>query len=236
MLDERDLSQEKKWHYEQLARKCAKALGQNNMGVHLARDPEEARSIVLGLIPEDATIGFGDSATLLQAGIAQEIEKRWGSQALNPFRVGTEGGFALSGRDQIDLMRRATSADVFLTGVNAITLDGKLINIDGFGNRVAGLIFGPRKVIVVCGANKIVPDVDAGLRRVKMVAAPVNARRHYVKHGAELLPCAVTGECSDCRHPDRICNFTLIVEFQRPPRAGREPRITIVLIEEELGI
>ena len=79
MLDERDLSHEKKWHYEQLTRKCAKALGQNNMGVHLARDREEARSIVLGLIPEDATIGFGDSVTLLQAGIAQEIEKRWGS-------------------------------------------------------------------------------------------------------------------------------------------------------------
>ena len=89
--------------------------------------------------------------------------------------MGAEGGFALSGRDQIELMRRAASADIFLTGINAITLDGKLINIDGFGNRVAGLIFGPRKVIVLCGANKIVPDVDAGLRRVKMVAAPMNA-------------------------------------------------------------
>lgn len=236
MLDERDLSQEKKWYDEELVKKCAKALAQNNMGVHQARNLEEAGSIVLGLLPEDTTIGFGDSVTLLQAGITQEIEKRWGDRVFNPFRVGPEGGFILSGREQVELMRQAATADVFLTGVNAITLDGKLISTDGFGNRVGGLIFGPRKVIVVAGANKIVPDVDAALQRVRQVAAPINARRHYLKHGGEQLPCVATGECTDCRHPGRICNFTVIVEFQRPPRPGREPRINVVLIAEELGI
>ncbi len=109
-------------------------------------------------------------------------------------------------------MRRAATADVFLTGVNAITEDGKLINTDAIGNRAGGLLFGPRKVIVVCGANKIVPDVEAGLKRIRKVAAPINARRHYEKHGSEQLPCAVTGECVDCHHPWRICNFTVVVE------------------------
>ncbi len=235
-MDERDLSQEKKWHYEQVAKKCLKALEQNNLGARYARDREEARSIVLGLIPDDATVGLGDSVTLLQAGITQEIENRWGHRVFNPFRVGPEGVFTLGGREQIELMRRAASADVFLTGMNAITLDGKLINVDGFGNRVGALAFGPRKVIVVCGANKIVPDVDEALRRIKKVAAPLNARRHYLKHGSEQLPCAAVGECTDCRHPWRICNFTLIVEFQRAPRAGQEPRITVVVVGEELGI
>lgn len=236
MLDERDLSQEQEWRYQQLAKRCLKAVEQNNMRACYARDREEACSVVLGLIPEDATVGLGDSVTLLQAGIVQEVEKRWGNRLFNPFRVGPQGAFILSGRDQIELMRQAVAADVFLTGANAITLDGRLVNTDGFGNRVGGLVFGPRKVIVVCGANKIVADVDEALKRIKKVAAPINARRHYLKHGVEQLPCATTGECVDCRHPGRICNFTLIVEFQRPPRAGREPRITVVLVGEELGI
>jgi len=236
LLDERNLTQERKWHYEQLAKKCLKAVEQNNMGAYYARDCEDARSIVLQLIPEDVIIGLGDSVTLLQAGITQEIERRWGDRVFNPFRVGAQGVFSLSGHEQIELMRRAASADVFLTGVNAITMDGKLVNTDSFGNRVGGLVFGPRKVIVVGGANKIVSNLDEAFERIKKVAAPMNARRHYLKHGAEQLPCAITGECVDCRHPSRICNFTLIVEFQRPPRPARGPRITLVLVGEELGI
>lgn len=235
-MDERDLSQEQSWHYEQLAKTCLKALEQNNIEAYYARNREEARSTVLGLIPQDASVGFSDSVTLLQVGITQEIEKRWGNRVFNPFRVGPEGVFSLSGREQIELMRRAASADIFLTGVNAVTLDGKLVSTDGFGNRVGGLAFGPRKVIVVCGANKIVTDLDTALKRIRGVAAPINARRHYLKHGAEQLPCAITGECVDCRHPRRICNFTLIVEFQRPPRAGQKPRITVMLVGEALGI
>ncbi len=236
MLDERDLSQEQRWHYQQVTKKCLKALERNNIGACYARDRDEARSIVLGLIPEGATVGLGDSVTFLQAGITQEVERRWGERVFNPFRVGPQGVYALSGRDPINVMRQAAAADVFLTGMNAIALDGKLVNTDGFGNRVGGLVFGPRKVIVVSGANKIVPNLDEAFKRIRNITAPINARRHYLKHGMDRPPCAVTGECSDCRHPARICNFTVIVEFQRPPRAGREPRITVVLIAEDLGI
>ncbi|MEE8174952.1 MAG: LUD domain-containing protein, partial [Dehalococcoidia bacterium] len=138
MLDERDLSQEQRWHYQQLTKKCLKALGRNNIEACYARDRDEARSVVLGLIPEAATVGLGDSVTMLQAGITQEIASRWGERVFNPFRVGPQGAFTVGGRDQIDLMRQAASADVFLTGMNAITLDGKLVNTDGFGNRVGG--------------------------------------------------------------------------------------------------
>jgi hypothetical protein len=236
LFDERDLGQEKRWYHEQLAKRCLKALERNNIGARYAQDRDEARSIVLSLIPEGATVGMGDSVTFLQAGITQEIETRWGDRVFNPFHVGPEGVYALSGRDPINLMRQAASADVFLTGMNAITLDGKLVNTDGFGNRVGGLVFGPRKVIVVSGANKIVPNLDEAFKRIRNIAAPINARRHHLKHGMDQSPCAVTGECTDCRHLARNCSFTLIVEFQRPPRAGREPRITVVLIAEEMGI
>jgi hypothetical protein len=236
MLDERDLSQEKKWYYQQMVSTCVKALKRNNFAAHQASDSEEARSIVLDLIPEAATIGFGDSVTLLQTGVTQEIEKRWGERVYNPFKLSPEWELVYSREERNELAKRAISTHVFLTSMNAITLDGKLVNTDGWGNRVGGLVFGPEKVIVVCGANKIVADVDTAIKRIRQVAAPINARRHYLRHGAEQLPCAITGECSDCRHAWRICNFTVTVDFQRPPDEGKEPRINVVLVEEELGI
>jgi len=236
-LEESDLSQEKNWHHEQRARKCLEALKRNNIGAFYARDREEGRSIVMRLIPDDAaTVGLGDSVTLLQMGVSQEIERKWGDRSFDPLRTGPDGSWLLKGQPLVEAMKSAAVADVFLTSANAITLDGKLVNTDGMGNRVAPLAFGPKKVIVVCGANKIVANLDAAMERIKNVAAPINARRHYMKHGGDPLPCAESGDCVDCRHPRRICNVTLIVECQRPPRAGREPRINVVLVGEELGI
>lgn len=234
VIDERDLSQERKWHYEQLANKCVKALNQNRIGAYYARDVDEARSIVMGLISEGVIVGMGDSVTLLQAGITQEIQKRGNDRVFNPFYVDSEGSLNMGdGRDFFNLMKQASSADVFLTSMSAITLDGKLVNTDGYGNRVAPLIFGPGNVIVVAGANKIVPSLDDALRRIKEKAAPLNAKRHNLKHGmGDPQPCVITGVCSDCRHPHRIYNFTVIVEGQMEI----SQRITVVLIAEELGL
>jgi len=123
-----------------------------------------------------------------------------------------------------------------LTGTNAITLDGKLVNIDGVGNRVAAMIFGPKKVIVVAGINKIVSDVNEALERIRGFAAPMNAKRHYLKHQQpELgdLPCVQTGSCVDCRHDWRICNYTVIIEGAM---IGQKGRINVVLVGEELGL
>jgi hypothetical protein len=115
-------------------------------------------------------------------------------------------------------------------------MDGKLINVDGLGNRVAGLIFGPKKVIVVAGANKIVRNVEEGLKRVKEIAAPVTARMHYLYHQPfEELPCAKIGECVDCSSSWRICCYTVIIDRQTNFKFYKEPRINVVIIGEDLG-
>lgn len=235
LAEEKDTFQEKSWHYEQLARKCQAALIKNNFGAFYAPHREEARTQVLGMIPEGSVVGIGDSISLLQAGIIEAVEADSRYRALNPFGT-ADGRFFVRGRNSIDIMHQVMNADVFLTGTNAVTLDGKLVNTDGFGNRVAALAFGPRKVILVIGANKIVANVEEALRRIREVAAPMNARRHMVRHGMAELPCTKTGSCSDCRHPRRICCATLILEYQRQPMERRDPRINVVLVGEELGL
>jgi len=134
------------------------------------------------------------------------------------------------------MQRETFFADIFVTGTNAITLDGKLVSTDGLGNRVSAMIFGPKKVILVAGVNKIVNDVDEALRRIHEVAAPLNARRHYLKHHQpELgdLPCVRTGSCVDCSHGWRICRYTVIIEGTMAREKGR---INVVLVGEELGL
>lgn len=131
-----------------------------------------------------------DSLTLKEIGVLRALEER-GGNLLNPWRPG------IGREESMALRRRAFTADVFLTGTNALTLDGKLVNIDGLGNRVAAMIFGPKKVIVVAGINKVVKDVEEALWRIKNIAAPVNARKHDFP--AELRPpCSDGGFCRDC--------------------------------------
>ena len=133
-------------------------------------------------------------------------------------------------------MRKVLSSDVFLSGTNAVTLDGKVVNIDGGGNRVAPMIFGPKKVIIVIGANKIVKNVDEAINRIKEFCAPINALRHSIQHhDTEFmdLPCVKTGVCADCRKPQRICNFTTIIEGESHRSSGR---MNIIIIGEPLGI
>jgi hypothetical protein len=113
-----------------------------------------------------------------------------------------------------------------LTSVNAITTAGELMALDGIGNRIASLLFGPRKVVVVAGKNKIVNTLDDGIRRIKEYAAPIHAKRR----GWD-LPCTKTGRCVDCRDPRRICNKLAVLQYER----DRE-RITVILVGEDLGI
>jgi hypothetical protein len=134
------------------------------------------------------------------------------------------------------MMRETFFADIFVGGTNAVTLDGRLVNIDGTGNRVAAMIFGPARVILVAGIEKIVNDVPEALNRIHEYAAPINAQRHCIKHHDEALgglPCVRTGSCVDCRHESRICNYVSIIEGAMPPQRDR---ISLVLVGEELGI
>lgn len=230
MLDETDMHREEEWFNEKLAQRCLKALERNNIPGYYAPDRGQALAQILGMIPAGATIGVGDSVTLHQVGVIEELEKRNSHQIFNPFRKDGEDRIPATMRELVEIGMKALSTDFFLSGLNAVTLDGKIVNTDGSGNRVTGFLFGPKKVIAVAGINKIVANVDEATARIKNIAAPINAYRHNIKHDMEAPPCAVTGVCVDCHHPRRICCYTVIVEFQR------RPRIEVVIVGEELGI
>lgn len=244
MIDETDISQEKKWFYEQCAKTVINNLQKKNINAQYVSSRQEALAVVLGMIPSGATVARGDSVTIEQIRIIPELKKRKQNKIIDPFeRDGKKSSTRPETGQEPKLdtqhkvrTKEALAADIFLVGTNAVTLDGKLVNIDGGGNRVAAMIFGPDKVIVIAGVNKIVKDVDEALKRIHNVAAPMNAMRHFLKHGdAQFgdLPCVRTGRCVDCNHDWRICRYTVIIEGATPWQKGR---INVVLVGEELGI
>jgi L-lactate utilization protein LutB len=196
----------------------SRALAANGITAIVAETGDEARERVLALIPKEATVGLGGSRTMVEIGLVDAL--RGGN-----YRLIDQYDPSLGKEATFKARRDSLHADYFVAGSNAVTEDGKLVNVDGLGNRVAGFAFGPDKVIIVVGRNKIVKDVAAALGRIRNVAAPMNAKRL----GAA-TPCATTGVCSDCDSPARICNLTLIVEKQRFPG-----RMTVILISQELG-
>lgn len=236
MIDERDVSEERKWFYQEQARVAVTNLQRRNTNAQYVSSRQEALSTVLEMIPEGTTVTCGDSVSLDQVGIIPELRKRNQNNILNPMERDSDGSFLVTGEQRLKMQRQAFSSDIFLTGTNAVTLDGKLVNTDYSGNRVAPMIFGPDKVIVVVGANKIVKDVNEAMERIRKVAAPMNAKRHYLKHHNEAfgnLPCAKTGICVDCNHDSRICRYTVIIEGSM---AQKKERINVVLVGEELGL
>jgi L-lactate utilization protein LutB len=197
----------------------------NNFNVVLADSSEVALRAVLDLIPQDAVVGIGDSATVKQIGLFEALESR-GTKAIDPTGVRE---LTMSRSKQAEFkqeLKRSLTGDIFVTGCNAVTLDGKLVNTDRAGNRVAGMIFGPDRVMLIAGRNKIVRDVDEALQRIKNLIAPAHAKQKLKK-----TPCIKTGKCTECDAPDRICNVTTIIE-KKPLYTD----ITIVLVNEDLGL
>ncbi|TAK29795.1 MAG: lactate utilization protein [Chloroflexota bacterium] len=236
MVDESDLSRETKWFYEERARVVIRHLLKKNMNGRYVSDRKEALSTVMSMIPDGVAVCRGDSVSLEQIGVIDELRKRTQIEFIDGQAKKEDGSYAVDAEERDALYRQAFTADVFVTGTNAITLDGKLVNIDGHGCRVAPLIFGPKKVVVVVGANKIARDLDEALERVRQIAAPINAQRHYIKHHLEDLaglPCQRTGKCIDCLHEYRICRATVIIDGSMPRFKGR---INVVLVGEQLGI
>jgi hypothetical protein len=236
MIDETDISRERADYYEQRALQVVKNLQKRHMNGQYFPDRVQALSAVMDMIPPGAVVARGDSISLDQIGFLEEITKRNRNKLIDPFKTSPDGNWADDQDTRDVIMKESFLADIFVTGTNAVTLDGKLVNIDGYGNRVAAMIYGPAKVILVIGANKIVKNVDEALERIHQYAAPVNAKRHYLKHHDEKftdLPCIKTGSCVDCRHEWRICNYTTIIEGAVSRHHGR---INVVLVGEELGI
>ncbi len=208
-----------KWANERKISDLIKVLEERQFGAVMAKDKDDARRIVMDMIPEGSTIAVGGSVTLNETGILDEIRS---DKYKFIDRYNTK-----SFEEMLDKYREGYHADVLVSSTNAVTMRGQLVNIDCTGNRTSQIVFGPKKVIIVAGVNKIVETVEDGIRRAKSIA-PLNARRITHK-----TPCAADDniKCSECHCDARICNVTSIVDgCHYFPK-----RITIVLAPENLG-
>ena len=200
----------------------AKALEKNRFTARVVENVAEAKAVLeKELLPADkpATVSFGGSMTAADAGLFDVLRSWPGAEVIETMAPDLPADVKFENR------RKALLADFLLTGSNAVTETGKLVNLDMIGNRVGALACGPKRVVVVAGRNKIVPDVPEAKARIKELCAPVNAMRLNLK-----TPCAKTGRCQECASPDRICNVWVINEKSFP--AGR---IHVILVNEDLG-
>lgn len=211
---------------EEAIKKTLKSLEARNLNALFAKDCKEARKLILDLIPKKAVVGIGDSSTIRQIGVIQSLKRR-GTRVFNPFNPRKR---VKDDESHLEFVFRpmvgATVCDVFLTGTNAVTQDGRILNIDGVGNRVAGMFWGHPRVILVVGKNKIVENLDEAFHRVKKVIAPEHLRRREAPS-----PCAVTGRCQDCIGRSRICAVTTIIE-SKPLLT----EINVMIVNEDLGL
>ena len=178
---------------------------------------EEALQQALMWIPKGSTVGWGGATSAQQIGLIDALN------AGNYRTLDRDKCETVQEREQI--ARDCFSADVFLTGANALSLDGQMVNIDGNGNRVGAIIYGPKSVLVIAGINKVMDTLEDAVTRARTVAAPINQQRFLLDN-----PCTTTGSCMDCKSESCICNHIVITRHCRP--AGR---IKFILVGEELG-
>ena len=208
-----------RWHFDALGEKLVKALEKNNFTATYVPNRQAAADKLLELIPADATIGYGGSVTLGELAVLPRLEAR-GNKILH---TNTPG---ITPQEMKAIRRQHLLTDVYLTGTNAVTLDGKIVNTDATGNRVGAMMFGPEKVFIIVGVNKAVKDVAEAEQRVRLWASPPNNKRLGYPN-----PCAQTGVCVDCQGPTRICNVTTIMH--------KRPRLTdihVIVVGEQLGL
>jgi len=207
------------WHIEKTIQRTIKALESNFFDAASFSDRQALVDKVMGFVKPKMKIGFGGSITVRSLGILERLKDK-DVEILDHWKPGLT-------KEEINEIRfKQLTCDVFLSSANAITEKGEIINVDGNGNRTNSTTYGPKKVIIIAGYNKIVPDINAGLERVKNVAAPMNAKRLNLS-----LPCAETGHCHDCKSEGRICRIISIM--QRRP-GGTD--VSVFLINEDLGL
>ncbi|MBW2193714.1 MAG: lactate utilization protein [Deltaproteobacteria bacterium] len=211
-------------HYWRIRLKTVReALEENNFEVFLAKDAEEAKRIALEkIIPalDVKSISWGGSMTFVSTSLYDALKDASDIQVIDTYDK------SLSPEESLERRRQSLLADLFITGTNAVTEGGQLVNLDMIGNRVAALTFGPKFVIVLVGRNKIVPDLQFAMDRIKDYAAPANVMRLDKK-----TPCAKTAFCEECKSPDRICNTWTLTEKSFP-----KGRVKVILINEDLGL
>ncbi len=205
-------------HYETLANTMMKNLAKRRMDAYYCKTAVEAKELALSLIPSGSTASFGGSMTLEESGILAALRAKEDITLI-------DRATASSPEEIKKMYHEALSCDYYFMSTNAITSAGELVNIDGTGNRVSALIYGPENVVIIAGMNKVAANVDEALSRVHNTATPMNCQRLNKK-----TPCSATGVCSDCLSPDCICNQVVITR-----RSGIEGRIKVILVGEELG-
>ena len=199
------------------------ALESNNFEVFLADDKDGAYKVVLDeIIPplKAKTISWGGSMTFIDTGLYEQLKQNSDFEVLDSFDKN------MSPEDMLERRRHSLLVDLFITGTNAITETGQLVNLDMIGNRIGALTFGPKWVIILVGRNKITADLDEAMFRVKNYVAPINSMRLDKK-----TPCVKTSYCEECKSTDRICNTWTITE-----KAFPKGRVKVVLINEDMGI
>ena len=207
----------KKLYYSKRGEVLVKNLKKRHFDAVYCETKEDALKQAIAWIPEGSTVGWGGATSAQQIGLMA---------ALNA------GNYQTLDRDKCEtaqerekIARDCLSADVFITGANALSMDGQMVNIDGNGNRVAAIIYGPGSVVVIAGMNKVTDDLESAITRARTVAAPINQQRFGLNN-----PCTVTGTCADCKSETCICNHIVVTRHCRP--VGR---IKFILVGEELG-
>jgi hypothetical protein len=208
----------KQWWIEEKAKKAVEKLEAHDFKAVFVKDKKEAVEEILNYITPQTKVGVGGSVTIRELGILEKLEAR-GNVLFNHWKPG------LLKEEILQIRKAQMTCDLFLSSTNAVTLNGYLVNIDGIGNRVNSSVFGPGKVILVAGFNKIVDDVEEAIKRIKNVSAPLNARRLNID-----VPCAKVGKCVDCNSSNRICRAVVIHE-RRPTLTD----ILVIIVGEELG-
>ena len=209
----------KEWFIEKMMERTVKALSSNYFDAHSFTNRESLINSIMQYATPGSKIGIGGSLSVREIGLIERLSDQ-NTKVLDHWRQGLT-------KEEIGAIRLSQlTCDLFLSSANAITEKGDIVNIDSFGNRVNAMTFGPKKVIIIAGYNKIVPDINSALDRIKRVAAPLNAKRLGLP-----LPCAETGYCHDCKTEARICRVTSII--QRRP-SGTD--VSVYLINEELGL
>ena len=207
----------KQKYYEKRGQILVKNLRSRHFDAYYCANRAEAQEKALELIPKGATVGWGGAMSAQQIGLMDAVKA---------------GEYNVIDRDQcataeekVAAQKKCLTADVFLTGANGLSIDGEMVNIDGTGNRVAAIVYGPEMILVVAGMNKVEDTLEDAITRARTVAAPINKQRF-----PNATPCEVTGTCADCKSEGCICNQILITRHCRP--AGR---IKFIIVGEELG-
>jgi len=208
----------KQSYFDKRGQMLVQNLKGRNFDAYYCKTRDEALEKALALIPSGSVVGWGGAASAQQIGLLDVL--RTGDYR----EIDREKATTPEERNQ--LMRQCLLSDVFITGANAISLDGQMVNIDGNGNRVAAIVYGPKSVVVVAGMNKVMDTLESAVTRARTIAAPMNKQRFPAP-----TPCMVTGTCADCKAEGCICNQILITRRN----SGAPGRIKFILVGEELG-